>query len=325
MLVFIDVTGWYALVATIVGALIFWLTAWERIRDHVERLQARRRPRVSDSPPELVIGAPEFDYRSFAGNERRLVQRRYLSSLTLGYAVENRDSTRAVTLLETGVRRRDDGRSERFERFRAVTLAAGERAQIAGFDLGHEIIDGLAEDDLERAFVLWTTYTGPDGARFETTFDPIASDHVTRLATADPGPRAAGPAVPRPLLVPLGEETWAVGKVEDVGGELMQLPTLPISLGIANVGDAVALIDEVSASGDGVGTAVCLHPPAIPAGDRATLRLDFSWLPRLRSGDRLEVVVAYHGPDGRERTPLIFESQFLHPNRWRIDRRSPGG
>jgi hypothetical protein len=324
VLVSIDVTSWYAVVATIVGTLIFWLTAWEKIRDHIERLQARRRAPAADPPPELVVSPPEFDYRSFAGNERRLVQRRYLASLTIGYAIENRDSIRAVTDVETGVRRRDDGRSERFERFRAVTLAAGERAQIAGFDLGREIIDGLAEDDLERAFVLWATYTGPDGARFETTFDPIASDHVTRLATTEPGPRPTGPAVPRPLLVPLGEETWAVGEVEDVGGELMQLPTLPVSLGIANVGDAVALIDEVSASGAGLGTAVCLHPPAVPAGDRVTLRLDFSWLPRLRSGDRLEVVVAYHGPDGREHTPLILESQFLHPNRWRIDRRSPG-
>lgn len=329
MLIGFEFASWYAVAALVAAGYVFWSAVFAEGHKQARWLWRRVHPLPPDPPPPpprapvIVFGAVDYLPSTFAVPERRLKPRRYLSELRVRYLIENKEATVTVTNVETGARRRDDGRVERFEAFRAPGLAPLETAPAESFRLSREIIDGLADNDFEQAFVFWARYTTPDGTRWETTYDPAANDHASRtVSDHDPPPHVQ---TRQPLLVPLSEDTWHVGARENVGGEHMQLHVLPVLAGILNAGEAVALVDDVTASGQSLGTATCIPPPSIPAGDRVTLRLEFAWLPAIHSGDRVEVAVAYHGPDGRPHTPLVFSAQYFHPGRWRIDRRSLGG
>lgn len=120
------------------------------------------------------------------------------------------------------------------------------------------------------------------------------------------------------VLLPAGEEEFEIGEREDIGGSIQQLHVLPLYFGIVNVGNGVAVLDDIEAEGQGLGRAEVLVPPSIASGQTRRIRADFGWLESVNAGDRLQVAVTYHGVDGSA-ARLTFSAQYLTHRRWRIE------
>jgi len=127
--------------------------------------------------PVIVLGAPTYSYSVMTVPERRLEPKRYLTRLGVEYIIENKEATVTVTEVVTGVRRKNDGREEQFDAFKAPALAPLEKAPVRGFQLPLEIFDGLAEDDYEVAFLFWVRFTSTDVGRWEVVYDPKKRSH----------------------------------------------------------------------------------------------------------------------------------------------------
>src|SRR5205085_1121857 len=100
-----------------------------------------------------------------------------LTCLAVSYLIENKEAAVTVTEVETGVRRRDDGREQRFEAFKAAALAPFEKTPVFGFVLAQEIFEGLTDPDYTSAFLFWAHFTAPDGRRWAVIYDPEGRSH----------------------------------------------------------------------------------------------------------------------------------------------------
>lgn len=325
---------WYSILILAGGAYLFWSAVAETGRKHVRWLWHKLRPPEPESEhgcepyaepppadPMVVLGHP--------GGHISLThppaeQHRHVSVAQPRYLIENKDPAVGVRNVTTGVRTRD-GLTHTFAAFKAGLIAPSSSAVVENVgSIPPNFLEGVHESAVFASFLYWARFDR-DGTRWEVVYDPSdRSDSYAVLRDGDP-PDSVPPARRAPLLAPLGEHTWRVGEVEDVGGVLMQLPVLPLFIGVANVGEDVAFVDSVEAVGDGMGRATCMPPPTIPAGQEVTIRLDFGWLPSISAGSRMQVTIAYHGRDGRACTPLVFTGQFVQQGRWKIERMAPQG
>jgi hypothetical protein len=322
--------AWYGILIAAATAYLFWTAVAEKGRDQAHWLWHKLQPPASTEPPQpkpplhepmVVLDHPggEISLTHPPGQSHRQV-----SVALPRYKIENKDPGAGIRDVSTGVRTRD-GRSHSFEAFRAGMIGPTSSALVENVgSIPPDFLEGVHESAVFDAFLYWARFYR-EGIRWEVVYDPAdRSDSYSILTDGDP-PDFVPRARRTPLLAPLGEHAWRVGEVEDVGNAIMQLPVLPVFVGVSNVGDDAAFIDSVDAGGEGMGNATCMPPPTIPAGHEVEIRLDFGWLPSISAGSRMQVTVAYHGRDGRPCTPLVFTGQFMPPARWKIERVAPQG
>jgi len=127
-----------------------------------------RSPAKDPFPFAMIIDADdsqaEIDRQERANEEIRL------SSLSLSYLIENKDSA-AVRELSTGIRRHD-GHEHTFESCFVQILAPGQHVDVPNMRIPAELCEGMTEENRAENFLYWAHFRDSGGRRWEATYDP---------------------------------------------------------------------------------------------------------------------------------------------------------
>jgi hypothetical protein len=125
-------------------------------------------PQEDPFPFAMIIDADdsqaEIDRQERANEEIRL------SSLSLSYLIENKDSA-AVRELSTGIRRHD-GHEHTFESCFVQILAPGQHVDVPNMRIPAELCEGMTEENRAENFLYWAHFRDSGGRRWEATYDP---------------------------------------------------------------------------------------------------------------------------------------------------------
>ncbi len=101
----IDWTGTPAVILYVLGASLTVLAFLEKVGKGARYLLHRWQPAPPPRSTIIVLGAVGYKYNYDADSDRR-----NLIHLSAGYLIENKEGAVTVTDVETGLRRRDNGR-----------------------------------------------------------------------------------------------------------------------------------------------------------------------------------------------------------------------
>jgi hypothetical protein len=116
------------------------------------------------------------------------------------YVIENKGSTNrdAVRALTTGIRAAD-GTEHRFEAPFEQILGPGEKLEVKGETVPHEMHEGMEDENRAERFVFWARFTDAGRRRWEATYDPV-SRTTAGFAGTKPQPRPVRTVRPGPGL-----------------------------------------------------------------------------------------------------------------------------
>jgi hypothetical protein len=179
-----DIASWYGILVPIAGVYLLWAAVIDTGHRHIKAVRGWLFP-PPPVAPVLVLSAPGFHYSVEPLHERRLVQEKLLTRLSVSFQIENKEALITVRDVEAGVRR-TDGREQGFDAFKAPALAPLHNAPVTGFDVDTAIFEGLVESNFQAAFVRWARFTAPDGTRWEIGYDGATGDYLEprRISTA---------------------------------------------------------------------------------------------------------------------------------------------
>jgi hypothetical protein len=87
------------------------------------------------------------------------------------YLIENK-APMGINDVTTGVRTRD-GRTHRFDAYRAQLIGAGETSVVENVgSIPPDFLDGVHESAAFDAFLFWAEFTDRDRVRWELVYDP---------------------------------------------------------------------------------------------------------------------------------------------------------
>lgn len=176
-----DFTSWYAAVTGSVGGLLVLVAAAEKVFGWSQWLRRQREPERPE-PPVVIIEGPGFTAEAETIPERRLKPRAWLTKLDAYYRILNKDATRSLTNITTGIRRRDDAREHTFPTSGVVALAPREATPVISVSIPESLFEGLTEEDHREALLFWVRCTtAPGGARWEIAVDPATGQHSSTL------------------------------------------------------------------------------------------------------------------------------------------------
>jgi len=178
---------WYGVLAVIAAVYLLWASVIDTGHRHFRAIRSRffPPPPVPPAAPIVVMGGPSYHYSVEPLHERRVEQEKLMTRLNVSFLIENKEALVTVTKLEAGVRRKDDGREQRFEAFNAPALAPLSNAPVNNFEVDRAMFDGLVESDFAAVFVWWARFTAPDGMRWEIGYDGETLDYIEpRVVTA---------------------------------------------------------------------------------------------------------------------------------------------
>jgi hypothetical protein len=96
--------------------------------------------------------------------------RRFLSSLSVSYLIENKDST-AVRELSTGIRTQD-GQEHTFESCFVQILAPGQHVDVPNMLIRAELCEGMTDTNRAENFLYWAHFHDAGGRRWDATYEP---------------------------------------------------------------------------------------------------------------------------------------------------------
>jgi hypothetical protein len=97
-------------------------------------------------------------------------------------------SSDAVRALTTGIRAAD-GTEHRFEAPFVQILGPGEKLEVKGETVPHEMHEGMEDENRAERFVFWARFTDAGRRRWEATYDPV-SRTTAGFAGTKPQPAA---------------------------------------------------------------------------------------------------------------------------------------
>jgi hypothetical protein len=174
-----DWGSWYGIVfAVAVGITTIGSAAYLIVR-------ATKSGRRWLRPPEPLVafGHPHedsFPFVWFIGpdtsddeveRQQRAHEENRLSSLSLSYLIENKDSARAMRELSTGIRAPDGGEYT-FDSCFVQILAPGQTVDVPIVTIPSELCEGMAETNRAENFLYWARFRDADGHRWEATYEP---------------------------------------------------------------------------------------------------------------------------------------------------------
>jgi hypothetical protein len=168
----VDWTSWWGVVLTAAAAVGILATAFGVVRAAARWLWPAP-PLVSFGHPiELSmpwiysLGGSDAQFER-QGRAREQVR---LSSLTIEYLIENKDTT-AIRDVTTGLRTAD-GQEIAFEPFRVQILGPNAAQPVAGFELPPEVYEGMTETNRADNFTYWARFKDVNGRSWEAIYEP---------------------------------------------------------------------------------------------------------------------------------------------------------
>jgi hypothetical protein len=139
-----------------------------------------RRPRKPS--PEVVLGHPGGQVSKTPLNELVEGEHSRLVAVRPRYLIENKGAN-GVSDVTTGVRTRD-GRTHRFESYRAPLLGAGETSVVDNVgSIPPGFLDGVHESAAFDGFLFWAQFRDREAARWEVVYDPASRETSWREIT----------------------------------------------------------------------------------------------------------------------------------------------
>ena len=173
--------SWYGVVLLIAGAYLFWATVLDTGHRHYRWIKRRFWPEPPE-PPVVIIEGPGFTHTTETIRERGLKPRALLTKLDAYYRILNKDATRSLTNITTGIRRRDDDREHTFPTSGVIALAPREATPVITVQIPESVFEGLTEEDHREALLFWVRCTtAPGGARWEIAVDPSTGQHSSTV------------------------------------------------------------------------------------------------------------------------------------------------
>jgi hypothetical protein len=167
-------------IVTLGGAAAIILAVSRSARDWLrprEPLIAFGHPTEGPTPFVFWVGGSdtEFERQMQAHEEARL------SSLSISYLIENKESQREVRELRTGIRERGGIREHTFDECFVQILGPGGDVEVANVRVPDDFAEGLTSENRGEEFVYWATFTDASGRRWEATCDPWLGKLAYRL------------------------------------------------------------------------------------------------------------------------------------------------
>ena len=125
-------------------------------------------PQEDPTPFGFVIGT--HDSQAEIERQDRANEELRLSSLSVSYLIENKDST-AVRELSTGIRT-PDGQEHTFEACFVQILAPGQHVDVPNMSIPDDLCRGMTEANRAENFLYWARFRDANGRRWEATYEP---------------------------------------------------------------------------------------------------------------------------------------------------------
>jgi hypothetical protein len=169
-----DWGAWYGIalavagaITTFGGAVVIVVAAWRHVSHRVDP----QPPRM----PDVVLGHPGAQISLTPLHELQEGEHRRLVAVRPTYLIENKEATRSIRDVSTGVRTRDGSQKHVFDEFQAPLIGAGETVQfIAQESVPVDWLNGVHESVAQLAFLYWVRFSDADGRRWEVVYDPEA-------------------------------------------------------------------------------------------------------------------------------------------------------
>ena len=136
-----------------------------------EPLVAFGHPQEDPTPWSNLIGT--HDSQAEIDRQDRENEKIRLSSLSVSYLIENKDTARAVREISTGIRTQDR-REQAFESCLVQILAPGQHVDVPNMLIPAELREGMTETNRAENFLYWARFRDADGRRWEATYAPKA-------------------------------------------------------------------------------------------------------------------------------------------------------